>query len=249
MCTWLANYIQLICCLNTLTHTHTHTHIYIYIYIYSTSQRRCAKYKEFRWLELAVCVSLRAKYLGKGLIRSVLLQFSLLHRLRTKSSLFFSTRSHLFSFLKYTGFYKKTFLLNFFSDILALMPPPVNALLESSPGGLRVITPAFWIKILILYKEIRIEIKIFLITCWRFQECLDNDCEYVETVWNCYYLECSEYWPLLYCYTLKISADKSFSLLQLFHAELGSRPRISNWTIWTIGIDCTNSVNHDQVGM
>ena len=39
----------------------------------------------------------------------------------------------------------------------------------------------------------------------------------------------------------------SFGLLQVFHVELGRLYRTSNWTIWSMGIDCSISVYYDRV--
>ena len=41
-----------------------------------------------------------------------------------------------------------------------------------------------------------------------------------------------DYWPHLYCHNHNVLADMSFSLLQVFHVELGSPHRISNWTLY-----------------
>ena len=47
-----------------------------------------------------------------------------------------------------------------------------------------------------------------------------------------YYLKHSDYWPYLYCYNHNISANMSFSLLQVFHIELRSPHRMSNMAKW-----------------
>ena len=68
----------------------------------------------------------------------------------------------------------------------------------------------------------------------------------LQIIFFCYHLEYSDYWPHLYCYTSNVSANMPFGLLHVFHVEL----RI--WTepfIWTEGVDCSNSINHDQVQM
>ena len=46
------------------------------------------------------------------------------------------------------------------------------------------------------------------------------------------YLGYLDYWPPLYCYTLNVSANLSFSLLQVFHVELRSPHRILSWTLY-----------------
>ena len=48
---------------------------------------------------------------------------------------------------------------------------------------------------------------------------------------NCYDLEYSDHWPHLYCYTHNVSANISFSFLQVFHVKHRSHHRILNWTL------------------
>ena len=48
----------------------------------------------------------------------------------------------------------------------------------------------------------------------------------------CYYLEYSDCWPHLCCYTHNVSTDKSFGLLQVFHVSFESLQRILNWTLY-----------------
>ena len=63
----------------------------------------------------------------------------------------------------------------------------------------------------------------------------------------CYYLEYSDYWPHLYCYTHNISTDMFLGLLQAFHVELGSHTESQTGPfIWTTGVNCSNSLNHDR---
>ena len=63
---------------------------------------------------------------------------------------------------------------------------------------------------------------------------------------DCLLLKYSVYRLHLYCYAHNVLADMFFGLLQVFHIEIRSRQRISNF-IWTIGVDCSNSVNHDWI--
>ena len=61
---------------------------------------------------------------------------------------------------------------------------------------------------------------------------------------NYYYLEYSDYWPHLYCYSYgRYVCWPSSGVVKLGVFT-------ESWTesfIWTIGVDCSNSVNHDWV--
>ena len=66
---------------------------------------------------------------------------------------------------------------------------------------------------------------------------------------NCYYLEYLDYWPHLYFYIHNVSADMSFGLLHVFHVEtLEFTQNVElNPLFEPQGVDCSSSVNHDQV--
>ena len=65
---------------------------------------------------------------------------------------------------------------------------------------------------------------------------------------NCYHLKYSDYWLHLYYHTQNVSADMFFSILLVFHVELGSLHRIFNRTLYlNPRVDCSNSVYCDWV--
>ena len=65
---------------------------------------------------------------------------------------------------------------------------------------------------------------------------------------NCYYLEYLDYWPDLYNYNHNVSANISSAFFRCFMSNLGVHSESQTEPlIWTTGVNCSNSVNHDQI--